>query len=103
MNRSIFSSDFIYLGYFYRNAIPTDLINLDPNPTGWGQPSAFLSPDNCNLSTYFANHSIVFGKNVYQCYFLVMTYLTPPKTLPFVVSSLYPHNRSWFIGQPLPR
>jgi hypothetical protein len=52
------------LGYFYRNAIPTDLLNLNPNPSGWSQPSAFLSPDNCDLSKYFANHSIVFGKSV---------------------------------------
>jgi len=50
----------IAVWYFYRNAIPTDLVNFNPNPSGWGQPSAFLSPDNCALSTYFANHSIVF-------------------------------------------
>jgi len=50
----------IAVWYFYRNAIPTDLVDLNPNPSGWGQPSAFLSPDRCDLSTYFANHSIVF-------------------------------------------
>lgn len=50
----------IAVWYFYRNAIPTDLLNFNPDPSGWSQPSAFLSPDNCDLSTYFANHSIVF-------------------------------------------
>lgn len=50
----------IAVWYFYRNAIPTDLLNFNPNPSGWGQPSAYLSPNSCNISTYFISHSIIF-------------------------------------------
>src|ERR1700761_710400 len=55
-------SQWVLLGYFYRNAIPTDLLEQNPQPTGWGEPSAFLSPGGCNLTEHFFNHQIVFGK-----------------------------------------
>src|ERR1700761_602184 len=55
-------SQWVLLGYFYRNAIPTDLLEQNPQPTGWGEPSAFLSPNGCNLTEHFFNHQIVFGK-----------------------------------------
>jgi len=50
----------IAVWYFYRNAIPDDLLNQQPNPSGWSEPSAFLSPNGCDLTTHFVNHSIVF-------------------------------------------
>jgi len=50
----------IAVWYFYRNAIPTDLLEQNPQPTDWGEPSAFLSPDACDLTQHFFNHQIVF-------------------------------------------
>lgn len=50
-------------GSFYRVAIPKDVIEGTPNPSGWGAPSAVLEPSDCNLGQFFANHSIVFGKS----------------------------------------
>jgi len=45
---------------FYRPTIPQDILDGSPDPANWGNPSAVLLPDNCNLGKYFANHSIVF-------------------------------------------
>lgn len=48
-------------GSFYRAAIPQDITQGLPNPSNWGEPVAALAPTHCNISQYFANHSIVFG------------------------------------------
>ncbi|KAL1719504.1 glycoside hydrolase family 16 protein [Schizophyllum commune] len=45
---------------FYRAAIPDDINAGSPNPSGWGKPVAFLSPDSCDPIKYFTNHSIIF-------------------------------------------
>ncbi|KZT44362.1 hypothetical protein SISSUDRAFT_7203 [Sistotremastrum suecicum HHB10207 ss-3] len=50
----------IAVWYFYRNAIPDDITNLSPQPSGWSEPSAYLSPQNCNLTEFFYQHQIVF-------------------------------------------
>lgn len=51
----------LYTGNFYRAAVPQDIVQGEPNPSGWGVPSAALSPAGCNPLTYFANHSMIFG------------------------------------------
>lgn len=45
---------------FYRAAIPLDITQGNPNPSNWGEPVAALSTQSCNITKYFANHSIVF-------------------------------------------
>jgi len=45
---------------FYRSTIPQDILDGQPNPSGWGTPDAALDPDGCNPLQYFTNHSIVF-------------------------------------------
>ncbi|EGN96860.1 glycoside hydrolase family 16 protein [Serpula lacrymans var. lacrymans S7.3] len=45
---------------FYRAAIPQDIVQGEPNPTNWGSPVASLAPQTCNMTEYFANHSIIF-------------------------------------------
>lgn len=46
---------------FYRAAIPEDITDGNsPNPSGWGQPAAQLSPQGCNPLSFFSNHSIIF-------------------------------------------
>lgn len=47
---------------FYRAAIPSDINDGSPTPSGWGVPEAFLSPDSCDPIKYFVNHSAIFGK-----------------------------------------
>ncbi|KZT54380.1 glycoside hydrolase family 16 protein [Calocera cornea HHB12733] len=46
--------------FFHRSSIPPDITNGDPQPSGWGYPTAQLAPDGCNPWVYFAAHSIVF-------------------------------------------
>ncbi|KAH7883608.1 concanavalin A-like lectin/glucanase domain-containing protein [Phlebopus sp. FC_14] len=45
---------------FYRAAIPQDIVQGLPNPSNWGEPVAELASSGCNITQYFANHSIVF-------------------------------------------
>ncbi|KIJ68402.1 glycoside hydrolase family 16 protein [Hydnomerulius pinastri MD-312] len=45
---------------FYRAAIPQDIIQGLPNPANWPKPVAELLPTSCNITEYFANHSVVF-------------------------------------------
>ncbi|KAF9229309.1 glycoside hydrolase family 16 protein [Gyrodon lividus] len=45
---------------FYRAAIPQDIIQGLPDPSNWGEPVAELAPSSCDITQYFANHSIVF-------------------------------------------
>ncbi|KAH7930995.1 glycoside hydrolase family 16 protein [Leucogyrophana mollusca] len=53
-------ADGIAVWSFYRAAIPQDIVQGEPNPSNWGQPVASLSPMGCNVTQYFANHSIIF-------------------------------------------
>jgi hypothetical protein len=48
-------------GSFYRVAIPQDITSGNPDPNNWGQPIAALSPENCDIGSYFYNHNIIFG------------------------------------------
>ncbi|KAG1757546.1 glycoside hydrolase family 16 protein [Suillus lakei] len=45
---------------FYRSTIPLDITQGEPNPSNWGEPVAALSTQSCNITQFFANHSIVF-------------------------------------------
>lgn len=44
---------------FYRSAIPPDITSGSPSPDSWGEPSAHLAPDNCDMDTFFYNHTII--------------------------------------------
>ncbi|KAI6047619.1 glycoside hydrolase family 16 protein [Pisolithus marmoratus] len=46
---------------FYRAAVPQDIVNGLPDPSTWGEPVAALIPNSCNITQFFANHSIIFG------------------------------------------
>ena len=48
----------IYVWFFPRNAIPSDVTSGSPNPSGWGLPTAKF--EGCNVDQYFMNHNIVF-------------------------------------------
>ncbi|KAG1801599.1 glycoside hydrolase family 16 protein [Suillus plorans] len=45
---------------FYRATVPLDITQGRPDPSNWGEPVAALSTQSCNITNYFANHSIVF-------------------------------------------
>ncbi|EJU02026.1 glycoside hydrolase family 16 protein [Dacryopinax primogenitus] len=50
----------IFAWFFHRSSVPPDITNGDPQPSGWGYPTALLSPAGCNPWLYFNSHSIVF-------------------------------------------
>lgn len=47
--------------FFYRTAIPNDILTGLPNPGTWPLPSASLSGLGCPIDTYFRNHMLIFG------------------------------------------
>ncbi|KAG0648115.1 hypothetical protein D0Z07_5636 [Hyphodiscus hymeniophilus] len=52
------TSSAIEVYFFPRNAIPGDISSGDPNPAGWGTPTASFS--GCDIDSHFMNHNIVF-------------------------------------------
>lgn len=62
---SLSSHKTISSGSFYRAAVPQDIVKGIPDPSNWGLPVAELWPQGCDPLTYFANHSIVFGKYIH--------------------------------------
>ncbi|KAH6910652.1 family 16 glycosyl hydrolase [Coprinopsis sp. MPI-PUGE-AT-0042] len=44
---------------FYRSAVPPDIVEGKPNPRKWGRPSAFLSPNRCDIEKSFRNHTVI--------------------------------------------
>jgi len=71
---SIPSLELVHLtpsGSFYRAAIPENIGQGLPDPSTWGEPVAALAPTSCNISQFFANHSIVFGELSCTCFFFV--------------------------------
>jgi len=52
--------DGIAAWFFHRSSVPPDITDGDPLPSGWGYPTAQLSPGGCNPWAYFSEHSIVF-------------------------------------------
>lgn len=53
-------SDSIDVWFFYRSAIPTDILEGLPNPGSWRLPSASLSSVGCPIDNYFRNQMIIF-------------------------------------------
>jgi Glycosyl hydrolases family 16 len=52
----------IYVWFFPRSAIPSDITSGSPNPANWGTPTATFSSggSGCNVDQHFMNHQIVF-------------------------------------------
>ncbi|PVG03444.1 hypothetical protein CPB86DRAFT_771898 [Serendipita vermifera] len=48
--------------FFYRSAIPGDILQGLPNPANWPLPSASLSNRGCDIDKYFMNLMLIFGK-----------------------------------------
>ncbi|KAG8833281.1 hypothetical protein FRC17_010995 [Serendipita sp. 399] len=46
--------------FFYRSAIPRNILEGLPDPSTWSLPSASLSSVSCNIDQYFKNHMIIF-------------------------------------------
>jgi hypothetical protein len=54
------TSDFIKVWFFPRSEIPADIINMVPDPSGWGLPAADLVGTGDNIDAHFVDHAIVF-------------------------------------------
>jgi hypothetical protein len=53
------TSDFIRIWFFPRNAVPLDIAEGTPDPTTWGFPQANFQ-GSCDIDKKFANHKIIF-------------------------------------------
>lgn len=50
----------IYVWFFQRGQIPSDITNGYPNTPSWGTPMATFSGSGCDFDTAFQNHNLVF-------------------------------------------
>ncbi|KEF63549.1 endo-1,3(4)-beta-glucanase [Exophiala aquamarina CBS 119918] len=53
------TSEAISIWFFPRNAIPSDLVNGTPDPSGWGQPSGQFT-GGCNIDDKFKDQKMIF-------------------------------------------
>jgi hypothetical protein len=53
------TSDAISIWFFARNSIPDDLSGDDPDPSGWGKPTARFE-GGCDIDQHFENHNLIF-------------------------------------------
>lgn len=49
----------IKMWFFSRCEVPEDINDRDPDPSGWGPPSAFYDSSSCDMSQHFYEHSLV--------------------------------------------
>ncbi|KAF7889596.1 uncharacterized protein EAF02_002011 [Botrytis sinoallii] len=55
------TSDYIKIWFFPRNAIPLDIKEGNPEPSSWPKPQAiFQGSSSCDIEKHFANQSLVF-------------------------------------------
>jgi hypothetical protein len=53
------TSDAISVWFFARDSVPDDLSGDDPDPSGWGKPTAKFQ-GGCDIDQHFENHNIIF-------------------------------------------
>lgn len=49
----------IKIWHFPRTAIPSDITEQNPNPSGWGDPVAYWSASSCDMASHFSEHTLV--------------------------------------------
>lgn len=54
------ASSGIYVWFWQRGSVPSDILNDAPNTWGWGQPLATFTGGGCNFDTFFNNQNLIF-------------------------------------------
>ncbi|KXH46651.1 mixed-linked glucanase [Colletotrichum salicis] len=57
------TSEAISIWHWPRQSIPDDIVAKNPDPSGWGLPSALFGTSTCDVDTYFKDMSIVIQTN----------------------------------------
>ena len=50
----------ISVWFFDRDAIPADVKDQSPDPSGWGTPTAFFPNTNCDIASHFLAQNLIF-------------------------------------------
>lgn len=53
------TDDAIGIWHFPRTGIPQDILDKQPDPSGWGLPQALFGSTGCDVSSHFENMNIV--------------------------------------------
>jgi hypothetical protein len=60
----LWTNQSIQIWHFPRTAIPQDITDMNPNPSSWPTPQAVFTNNQCDMSTHFHDHQLVFDTTI---------------------------------------